>query len=163
MSIAAHLASTFALPELIVQQYLHDLSDGDLLVRPHEKMNHIAWQLGHLISSENFHITQMYPEAMPPLPEGFAARHTKETAAENDRDAFCSKAEYLEAMRVQREGTMAVLRGLSDDQLLQPAPESIHYLGSTIGAVFAGESVHWMMHAGQWAVVRRKLGRPPLF
>ena len=22
---------------------------------------------------------------------------------------------------------------------------------------------HWLMHAGQWAIVRRKLGRPPLF
>ena len=22
---------------------------------------------------------------------------------------------------------------------------------------------HWLMHAGQWAVVRRQLGRPPLF
>jgi len=22
---------------------------------------------------------------------------------------------------------------------------------------------HWLMHAGQWAVVRRKLGKPPLF
>jgi hypothetical protein len=29
--------------------------------------------------------------------------------------------------------------------------------------VFSMQGSHWMMHAGQWAVLRRKLGRPPLF
>ena len=31
---------------------LSDLSDADLLVRPSPAANHLAWQLGHLISSE---------------------------------------------------------------------------------------------------------------
>ena len=35
----------------MVPMYLGDLSDADLLVRPVPGANHIAWQIGHVISS----------------------------------------------------------------------------------------------------------------
>jgi len=163
MSIAAHIKSSLELPGSIVRAYVDDLSDKELLLRPQKDMNHIAWQFGHLIVSENFHINQLYAGCMPALPDGFAAMHTRETAPDNRRASFCPKAEYLQLMDEQRAGTLAVLAGLDDEALLQPAPEGIRYFGPTVGSVFAGESTHWMMHAGQWAVVRRMLGKPPLF
>jgi hypothetical protein len=163
MSIAAHIAESLKLPDFIVKSYLDDLTDADLFVRPLPNMNHIAWQLGHLIASENFHINQVFPDSMPPLPEGFKDRHSKETAGIDDPSAFATKVEYLKLMEEQRAGTLKVLADLSDEELLKPSPESMRYFGPTIGSLFAGQSVHWMMHAGQWAVIRRKLGRPPLF
>ncbi len=61
---------------MIVHAYLEDLSDEELLVRPVEGANHIAWQLGHMISSEH-NLTEMTcPGSMPPLPEGFANKYT---------------------------------------------------------------------------------------
>ncbi len=163
MSLAAHIKATLDLPAYIVNAYLEDLTDENLLVRPAEKMNHLAWQLGHLIHSEYFHVTQVYPDSMPVLPEGFKEQYTAETAASNNPADFHTKAEYLLLMHEQRQGTLDVLAGLSDAELMLPSPESVRYLGPTIGSVFAGESTHWMMHAGQWAVIRRKLGKPPLF
>lgn len=163
MSIAEHLKLSFDLPDMIVNGYLADLTDEELLVRPTENANHIAWQLGHLIHGENFHMNQLAPDSMPPLPEGFSERHTKETAAQNESSDFLSKAEYLELMQQQRAGTLEVLGSLSDEQLMQPSPESMRYFGPTVGSVFSGEAVHWVMHAGQWAIIRRKLGKPPLF
>lgn len=163
MSIAVHIRQTLELPEMIVRMYLEDLSDEDLFVRPYDSMNHIAWQLGHLIAGENFHINQIMPDSMPALPEGFRDRHSKDTAASDDRSLFCTKAEYLKLMHEQRAGTLKVLGTLSDEDLLKPSPEPIRYFGPSVGTVFPGESAHWMMHAGQWAVVRRKLGKPPLF
>lgn len=163
MTIAAHIATSLQLPDFVVRSYLEDLTDDDLFVRPLGNMNHLAWQLGHLIASENFHINEVCPNSMPALPEGFRDRYSKETAASDDRSLFATKAEYLKLMEEQRAGTLSVLAGLSDEELLKPSPESIRYLGPTVGSVFAGESAHWMMHAGQWAVIRRKLGKPPLF
>ena len=163
MSIAGHIKASLELPNMIVRSYLEDLTDDDLFSRPLDNMNHIAWQLGHLISGENFHINQVYPGSMPSLPVGFADNYTKETALSNARAAFLTKAEYVSLMDEQRSGTLFVLEGLSDNELEKPSPESIAYFGPTIGSVFAGESAHWMMHAGQWAVIRRKLGKPPLF
>lgn len=163
MSLASHIKASLELPSFIVNGYLGDLTDNDLFVRPADKMNHLAWQLGHLIQSEHFHVTQVYPDSMPALPNGFKAQYTAETAASDTPADFHSKAEYLQLMQEQRQGTLKVLSDLSDEELQKPSPETVRYLGPTIGCVFVGEATHWMMHAGQWAVIRRNLGKPPLF
>ena len=163
MRVAEHIQHSLALPDMVVRSYLSDLTDEELLLRPYTGMNHIAWQLGHLISSENLHMRQVAPDGMPLLPEDFAARHSRETAPRDDPAMFCSKADYLRLMDEQRAGTLRILLSLSDDQLAEPSPESVRYLGPNVSSIFAGEAVHWMMHAGQWAVVRRMLGKQPLF
>jgi hypothetical protein len=66
-------------------------------------------------------------------------------------------------METQRAGTLSLLDRLSDDELEQPAPEEIQKIGATVGAVIAGQSAHWMMHAGQWVIVRRQLGKEAAF
>ncbi len=163
MSIASHIKTYLDLPVMVVQAYLGDLSQDDLLVRPVPGANHIAWQLGHLISSEHMLINAVCPDSMPALPDGFAEQHSKETAASDDPAAFLQKDDYLRLMQEQRAGTLATLAKLSDEDLEKPAPEKFQQLGKTVGAIFAAQSAHYMMHAGQWAVVRRKLGRDPLF
>ncbi|HVU87625.1 MAG TPA: DinB family protein [Pirellulales bacterium] len=147
----------------IVAAYLGDLTDADLLVRPVPGANHIAWQLGHLIEAENMLIGAIVPGVMPKLPEGFAAKHSKETAASDDPKAFCTKDEYLRLMREQRAGTLKALEKISDADLDKPAPEKFRAFVPTNVDVFLLAGSHPMMHAGQWAVTRRKLGRKPLF
>lgn len=163
MSLAEHIKSSLQLPTYVVNGYLDDLTDADLLVRPAENSNHINWQLGHLIQSEHFHLSQVCPDAIPELPAGFKERYSKEAAANDNPADFLSKAELVELMHKQREVTLNALSKFSDEALMQPAPESVSYLGPTVGCVFAGEATHWMMHAGQWAIIRRMLGKPPLF
>jgi uncharacterized damage-inducible protein DinB len=150
-------------PTMITKAYLGDLSDADLLVRPVEGANHIAWQLGHLINSEHNMVEMVCPGTMPALPDGFADKYTKETSASDDPGAFHTKEQFLAAMDEQRAGTLAALENLSDDDLDAPAPESMKQIAANVGGIFSMQSTHWTMHAGQWAVVRRKLGRPPLF
>ena len=43
-------ASTLESTGQMLSMFLSDLSDADLLVCPVEGANHIAWQIGHLIS-----------------------------------------------------------------------------------------------------------------
>jgi hypothetical protein len=131
--------------------------------RPDPSANHIAWQLGHLITSEHNLNNMVCPDSMPALPEGFAEKHDKETATSDDPTAFCSKEEYLRLMAEQRAGTLALLATLSDQDLEKTAPEKIQKFGQTVGAVIAGQSAHWMMHAGQWVIVRRQLGKEAMF
>jgi hypothetical protein len=147
----------------IVEYYLGDLTDAELLVRAVPGSNHIAWQLGHLIASENDMIEALRPKSMPPLPAGFREKHEKQSATSDDPKAFLSKAEYLDLLKKQRAGTLAVLDSLSDAELSQPAPEAMRAYLQTVAEVFAMQGTHWVMHAGQWALIRRKLGRPPLF
>lgn len=163
VSVAAQIKVSLELPLFVVNAYLDDLTDAELLTRPYEGMNHIALQLGHLIGSEKFHIETAFPDAMPALPDGFYEMHSKEAGASDDPADFLDKATYLALMEEQRAGTLAILARLSDDELAAPSPEQMSYLGPTIGCLFSAQATHWMMHAGQWAVIRRRLGRPPLF
>lgn len=147
----------------IVMGYLGDLTDADLLVRAVPGTNHIAWQLGHLIMAENEMINAVCPGSMPPLPAGWDARYTKETASLDNASAFHTKAEYMNAYEQQHSSTLAALEKLTDADLDKPGPEKMKEYCKTVAEVFVMQGTHWMMHAGQWAIVRRKLGRKPLF
>lgn len=140
--------------------YVADLSDDDLMRRPCDGANHIKWQLGHLIVAEHGMINQVAPGSMPALPTGFAERYTKETAGSNDPAAFDSKAELLRVFEEQRAATLAALAATSAADLDKET--GVEY-AQTVGAMYELQGSHWLMHAGQWAVIRRQLGRPPLF
>ncbi|MFN0195606.1 MAG: DinB family protein [Planctomycetaceae bacterium] len=149
--------------DMITQAYLGDMTDAELMQRPVPGINHVFWQLGHLIHSENQMIEAVCPNSMPKLPEGFGVQHSKESSSSDDPAKFLKKGDYLKLMAEQRAGTLKALDSLSDADLSQPSPERMQGYAKTVGEVFAMQGMHWTMHTGQWAVLRRKLGRPPLF
>jgi len=149
--------------KLISVSYLEDLTDEEMMHRPHANCNHIKWQLGHLIQSEHDMIEGCIPGSMPALPEGFNEKYNKETAANDDGSFFHSKADLMKAFEAQRAGTLATLEKLTDEDLQKPAPEEMQGYAPNWGTAFVMQDAHWVMHAGQWAVIRRQLGREPLF
>lgn len=151
------------LAEMVCMAYLNDLSDEDLMRRPAPGCNHIKWQVGHLIASDHGMISALFPGRVPSLPEGFAERYSKERAASDDGPSFDSKQDLLQHYRDQRKAALEVLGSLSPEDLSAASPESMQAYAPTVGAVFSMLGSHWMMHCGQWAVVRRQLGHPPLF
>ncbi|MBX7167567.1 MAG: DinB family protein [Pirellulales bacterium] len=147
----------------LVNGYLADLSDGDLLIRPVPGTNHIAWQLGHLIAAERMLVEKAVPGSMRPLPEGFAERHKKSTAGSDNPADFLTKAEYLRLAESVRANTLEVVEKLAEGDADKSAGQGGPPFLQTVGDTLLFISGHWLMHAGQWAIVRRKLGRAPLF
>jgi hypothetical protein len=145
---------------MITMAYLNDLTDAEFMKRPCPGCNHINWQVGHLIAAEHMMVDKVLPGSMPKLPEGFEAKYSKEATTSDDAKKFCTKSELMNAYEKQRAGTLAALEKLSDADLDKPT--GLDY-APTVGAVFSIQGGHWMMHAGQWVVVRRQLGRAPLF
>jgi hypothetical protein len=146
--------------EFICLGYLQDLTDAELLHRPAPGANHILWQLGHLIASEHRMLEIVKPGSMPALPSGFADRYKKETAGSDNPADFDSRETLMQTFRAQRDGTLRVLSQITAEDLDRPSGVSY---AATVCALLNMQSVHWLMHAGQWAVTRRQLGRPPLF
>ncbi|MBL9124804.1 MAG: DinB family protein [Planctomycetaceae bacterium] len=144
----------------IANAYVQDLNDAELLHRPGQGCNHINWQLGHCILSEHNEIEKLFPGTMPPLPPGFAEKYGRENAASDDPKKFCTKAELLATLQAQRAATLKAFAQTSDADFDRPT--GVDYAPS-IGAMFALQGSHYLMHVGQWAVVRRQLGRQPLF
>jgi hypothetical protein len=144
--------------------YLSDLADPDLLVRPVPGANHVAWQVGHLLASEIQLVRSQIPgAAYPELPAGFAEQHGAKSAANDPPKPLATKAEYLALFNKVREATLAVLAKLPDADLDKPTTGNMARFAPTLGAFFILVANHTLMHAGQFTVVRRKLGKPVLF
>jgi hypothetical protein len=162
VDIKQSIATSLAQADMVVNSYLKDLTPEELLVRPVAGANHIAWQLGHLIVAERNLIDRVIPGKLEPLPAGFEPAHKKDTAASDDAGKFLSKDEYLRLARQVRAGTLRLVETMAPADFDRPV-ESMIQVVKTAGDMFFFVSMHWLMHAGQWAVIRRKLGRPPLF
>lgn len=156
------IAATLDTSSFVLGKYIEDLSDTELLTRPGEGCNHVAWQLGHLIASEAMLLNMLVPGAAPELPEGFAEKHSKDNTDSDDAADFCTKAEYMEQFDRMHAATKSALDGVSEADLDQPAPENFRAMFPTVGAMWILLATHPLMHAGQVVPVRRKLGKPVL-
>jgi hypothetical protein len=163
MNAREAIRQSIDMANMICQAYLGDLTDSELLVRPVPGANHTAWQLGHLLISEHEMVETAFPGSMPALPAGFKEKYTPDTSKLDSPGAFHPKSVYMNVYEQQRAGTLKALDKLSDADFDKPGPEKFKDFVKTIGELFNLQGSHWLMHAGQWAVTRRKLGRKPLF
>lgn len=154
------IRSSANLTSMVITSYVGDLDDADLMRRPTAGCNHIAWQLGHLIASEVQLLEGPAPGQGIKLPEGFAAAHSKEKANDDNPANFLTKAEYLELFNKVRANSLAALEAFPEKELDSPAPESLRAFCPTMGEVFNLIADHPLMHAGQFVIVRRQLGKP---
>ena len=156
------IRSSANLSSMVLHSYISDLDDADLMRRPGAGCNHLAWQLGHLISSEVHLLSSIASGASVELPEGFASAHSKENSDNNDPSAFQTKQQYQELWQRVRAATLKALEDCPATDLDQPAPEHFRDFCPTVGDMFVLIATHPMMHAGQFVIVRRQLGKPIL-
>ncbi len=160
MSPKDALRLSIGMSDYIINAYIGDLSDADLIIRPVPGMNHIAWQLGHLISAERRFVEMVKPGSCPALPAGFDEAHTKETTTLDDPAKFYPLARYQELWKAQREATLAVLDSVPESDLDRTDPEKYPEWAPTVAALLAMSGTHALMHCGQFVAVRRQLGKP---
>lgn len=155
--------TTMNTADFMVESYLSDITEQEMLVRPAAGANHLAWQLGHLISAETRLVEAAVPGSMPALPEGFAERHSKEAAPSDDPTDFLSKDEYMQLAKTVRAATLKVLDNVNDADLDNPVTGRVPPFVKKVGDCFVTAGGHWILHAGQWVVLRRHLGRDRKF
>jgi len=146
----------------ITQAYIADLEDAELFVRSVPNSNHIAWQLGHLISS-NHHMLKALGYTGLKLPEGFEAAYTTETSTSDDPAKFARKADYLLLIDQAEAASLAAIEATPEGRFEEPAPESMRAHIPNVAAILAILGNHWLMHAGQFVPIRRKLGKKAMF
>lgn len=160
MNTVDAIKQAYGFSQMVMNGYLGDMSDADLMERAGNGCNTIAWQLGHLISSECNLLNMAVPDSAAELPEGFAEKHSKENASSDDASHFCSKAEYLELFGKVKNATFAAMDKLSNEDLDKPGPEAMRDFCPTVGSLLILISTHVMMHVGQLVPIRRRLDKP---
>lgn len=160
MNTQQTLINTLKTSETVLNMYIGDLTDAELMTRPGEDCNHIAWQLGHLIASECNLLEMVAPGSAVELPAGFAEKHSKETTGEDDPSKFCTKQEYVDLAEKVHAATIKVIENANEADFDKPSPEHFQSMFPTMGHMYVLIAMHPMMHVGQFAPVRRKLGKP---
>jgi hypothetical protein len=156
------IRSSTNLSSMVLKTYISDLDDADIMRRPGEGCNHLAWQLGHLIASEVHLLGMVAPGQGVELPEGFADAHSKEQCKNDYPANYLGKNEYIELFDKVRAASLAALDAYAKSDLDNPSPEDFRNFCPTMGEMFTLIATHPMMHAGQFVVVRRQLGKPIL-
>src|SRR3954452_24847290 len=106
------LIDTYRQQAGMLQMHLGDFSEADLLVRPVEAANHVAWQLGHLVNSTTNLINSVSPGAMPVVDSAFAERHGYNGTKLND--GFESKEQLLRRFNAINDASIKWLGNLSE-------------------------------------------------
>ena len=162
MDTKSAIKETFGISNMVLNSYISDLTDAELMRRPGPGCNHIAWQLGHLISSECGLLNGIQPGAASTLPDGFEAKHSKEQKDNDNPADFLTKQEYIDLANKVHESVIACLDAFPEAKLDEPSPEHFRSMFPTMGSMFILIATHSMMHAGQLVPVRRELGKPVL-
>jgi len=163
MNAIEAIQAAAATSDMVLKSYVGDLEDAELMKRPHSGCNHLAWQLGHLISAETQMLEMLKPGAAPALPEGFAEKHSKETCGDNEPSHFHTRDEYLALYEKVRAASAGAIATLSDADLDAPNPhpdENFRKMFPTAGSMWVLAATHPLMHAGQFVPVRREGGKP---
>ena len=154
-SVAQELLGT---ARYVLSAYLSDMTDQDILLCPVQGAHHTAWQLGHLIVNERRMVEGVKVGYGVNLPAGFEQAHGKEVSLEAVQGCL-PVAGYIELMNSQRAMTLKLLSELEEADFDKPAPEFMRGYAKHVSSVFMSIASHELMHAGQIAVVRRRLGK----
>lgn len=155
------LKATLTSTEFVLNMYLGDLNDADILVRPVPYANNTAWQLGHLITSEKFLLSVLPGAIFPDIPLTLED-YGKETSATGPKNGYLTKAAYMDAFAKVRAASVANVERLNDADFDKPNPGPLAKFAPTLGDLIILVANHTLMHGGQFTVVRRALGKPVL-
>ncbi|CAN5476463.1 hypothetical protein BH11PLA2_BH11PLA2_29930 [soil metagenome] len=145
----------------MIDSFLKDFSDADMLFRPAKTANHAIWQMGHLTNSVRGMVTKCDPNVAFEFEDD--TRFGKSKASIDDPAFFPSKAEILGRFDQAMDTAAAWVSKLSDTEMAKPSPEGMPAFAPTVGDVAFLLASHPLMHIGQFTVTRRALGKPILF
>lgn len=151
---------TLGMADHLLNAYIGDLTNDEIFLQPVAGMNHIAWQMGHLITSEHDMAEKIKPGTSPGLPAGFGDVHGRSDTKGTSPSQFLSKEAYLELYKAQRAATNAILDSLSDSDLATATSDNYAQIAPNYGTLINLIGQHYLMHLGQFVAVRRAANKP---
>jgi uncharacterized damage-inducible protein DinB len=127
----------------------------------HPGCNHALWFAGHMANTDNFLISMIAPEQARDR-AGFAAKFGMGSQPTSNPADYPPADEVLAAMRERRQALLALLDGLSDEDLAKKTAAGAPEFLSDFASVFELAIWHEGLHSGQLSIARRALGCAPV-
>jgi uncharacterized damage-inducible protein DinB len=156
-AIIATAAENYRFNSRFLKRTVGDLSPEEWLMRPDEKLNHIAWIVGHLALCRSRVLHFMGAEWEQPALEifGRGKKLLEDSAYPLPESLLSTWSEAGHAMAV-------AFQTVSENLLAQPAPEGPPSLDGKIGGIVNFMAIHETYHAGQASYLRSWLGHKGL-
>jgi hypothetical protein len=158
MSFSELFSKNILQTKAMVNMFLADFSEADMMFRPVKSANHAVWQLGHLANSTRNMVVGCDPSVKFPFEDD--TRFGKSKASVDDPAFFPNKTEILARFDQALEIAAAWVATLTDADFAKPTPERMHRFAPTVGAAAILVASHPFLHLGQFTVARRALGKP---
>jgi uncharacterized damage-inducible protein DinB len=147
-------------------RFLQDVGPDEWFRQPPGGVTHLAWQLGHLAMAE-YRMTMELVRGRVPADDAFISEDFVKTFSRNsvpDPDP----ARYPPVTEIRAVFDRVHARALEELADLDPAalaepPVKPHSIAKTKLRCLFWAGQHELVHAGQIALLRRLLGRPPLW
>src|SRR5271154_1348057 len=114
----------------MIDMFLKDFSDADMLFRPAKTANHAIWQMGHLANSVRGMVTTCDPSVAFAFQDD--TRFGKSKASIDDPAFFPNKAELLGRFGQAMDTAAGWVAKLSDADLAKPTPERMQAFVPTV-------------------------------
>jgi uncharacterized damage-inducible protein DinB len=156
-AVIATAAENYRFNSDFLTKTVQDLSPEEWLRRPDEKLNHIAWIVGHVIWARKAVLTRLGTEWSQPWLSSFA-RGVKC----NDVATFPPPDTLMDNWREVSGVLAAALDGASEDVLSTPSTQGPPSADGKISGVVNFLAIHETYHLGQASYLRSWLGHKGL-
>jgi hypothetical protein len=147
------------------QQFLPDLSPAEWFWSPPQYATHVAWQVGHLAVAQ-YNLCLRRVRGRTAADEALVSEPFIEAFRFGSKP-MCDEAQCPPLGEIKRvfdavhEQSLSELEKTSDAELDAPLADPHPRFATKLGAVeFCSQ--HELVHAGQIAMLRRLMGKPPL-
>ena len=156
-AVIASAAENYRFNSDFLARTVEDLSPDEWLRRPDEKLNHIAWIVGHVIWARKSVLTRLGADWSQPWLSSFA-RGVKC----NDVATFPSPETLKDNWREISAVLAIALDGASEDVLSQPSTQGPPSADGKISGVVNFLAIHETYHLGQASYLRSWMGHKGL-
>jgi hypothetical protein len=147
------------------EQFLPDLTPAEWFWSPEQYPTHVAWQVGHLaVAQYNLCLRRQRGRTAADeslISDAFIEAFKFGSQPANDRAQYPPLDEIKRVLDRVHEQSLSELEKCSDADLDEPLADPHPRFATKLGAVeFCSQ--HELVHAGQIAMLRRLMGKPPL-
>ncbi len=159
MDISDHQITPLETARQWTHVLLEDLTDDEFFRQPGIHLQSAAWIIGHLTWAE-WGLIAMRGHGQPAMGEPYHGMFGRGSTP-GDGKGYPSRAELMsERERIHRE-SLPLLRALTGDRLSEPIHGDPHPMMKTKADILTMVAMHEAFHAGQLALLRRLMGKPP--
>jgi uncharacterized damage-inducible protein DinB len=156
-AVIATAAENYNFNSKSLEQAVSDLSPEEWLKRPDEKLNHMAWIMGHMAYCRGRILHFIGVEWEQPALEIFG--RGKKLLEDS---AYPSPESMLSSWSESGHALAAAFENVSDDLLAQPATQGPPSLDGKISGMVSFMAIHETCHLGQASYLRVWLGHKGL-